>query len=160
GQGGTNIQPVPAAPSVGPAPAEGPQVVDIDPRQPVSITPALRLVNSRRFTLGFELRDLASGGLELWTTPDTRTWRKHDAAQLKPGACVGEVAGEGTSGFTLVARGPARPQPGDSPQVWVTVDTTKPTVQLHGVELSLTTRPQGLVIRWSAYDENLGPRPI
>jgi hypothetical protein len=148
-----------AAPAPGAAGTDGTQVIDLDPRPPVAVTPALRLVNSRRFTLGFELCDYA-GALELWATPDTRTWRKHDDAQIRPGACVVEVPGEGTYGFTLVGHGGARPQAGDSPQVWVTVDTTKPTVQLHGVELSLTTRPQNLVVRWSAEDKNLGPRPI
>ncbi len=42
----------------------------------------------------------------------------------------------------------------------MTVDTTKPLVQLNGVELSLTAKTPALVVRWTAQDRNFNKRPI
>jgi len=64
----------------------------------------------------------------------------------------------------MVARTGSLPAPmpkmSDLPQVLVNVDTTKPVVQLSGVELSLTPRVPALVIRWNAQDRNFNKRPI
>ncbi len=75
-----------------------------------------------------------------------------------------EVPEEGTFGFTLVARSGQQsgrsPATGDQPQVWVTVDATRPTVKVTGLELSLTSKVPSLILRWNAMDKNFGPRPI
>jgi hypothetical protein len=153
--------PAPAAPVVQAPPASHPAEPGDVARPPLAAAPALRLVNSKRFTLGFEQHDLVAGGpLELWSTPDGRSWQRHENAQLQPGACVVEVKDEGTYGFSLVSHGSGAPRPGDLPQAWVTVDLTKPTVQLQGVEQKLTSHALNLVVRWTARDRNFGPRPI
>jgi hypothetical protein len=129
----------------------------------MAVTPALRIVNSLRFTLGYELRDLGTNGLaslELWSTTDTRTWTRLPGARFEAQACTVTVVGEGTYGFTVVSHDGQRPRMGESPQVWVTVDVTKPVVQLQGIDLSLTSKPPALVIRWAARDRNFGPRPV
>ncbi len=129
----------------------------------VGVTPALRIVNSTRFTLGYELRDLGTNGLanlELWSTTDTRTWTRLPSARFEAHACTVNVAAEGTYGFSVVTHDGQRPRAGESPQVWVTVATSKPIVQLQGIDLSLMTRPPALVIRWLARDRNFGPRPV
>jgi hypothetical protein len=141
------------------------------PQEPAPVTvasaPAVRMVNSKRFTLNYEIKDAGNGTLsavDLWCTQDMRQWKKFDAVPQGAHAYLVEVKDEGTFGFTLVARGGADgarpPQAGDAPQVWVMVDATKPAVQLTGLELSLTTKIPSLIVRWSATDKNFGPRPV
>lgn len=142
-----------------PAPNSAPMTED----RVVGVTPALRVVNSPRFTLGYELRDLGTNGLsslELWMTTDTRTWSRLPSAQFQPSSCTVTVPAEGTYGFTVVAHDGQHPHPGESPQVWVTVDTMKPTVKILDVAMSLITKPRTLEIHWDARDRNFGPRPI
>jgi hypothetical protein len=129
--------------------------------------PLFRLVNTKRITLNFEVKDVGSSGVaavELWFTQDGKEWKKHDApAQAK--AYVVEVDDEGMYGFTLLARsgtGLAKepPQPGDTPQVWVIVDLTKPDVQMNDVVSSMQGGNQFVSIKWRASDKNLGRQPI
>jgi hypothetical protein len=130
--------------------------------------PTVRLVNTKRITLNYEIKDVGPSGIsgvELWYTPDTRNWKKHDAPPQFQPPCVIEVNQEGLYGFTLLARsgvGMAQepPQPGDPPQVWVEVDLTKPAVQLTGVEFVCTPKARTLTVRWTAGDKNISPRPI
>jgi hypothetical protein len=140
-------------------------VVDLGPAP--AAQPAFRMVNTKKFSLGFKVDDVGVtgvAGVDLWCTQDMRVWKKFDAVQ-QVNAVVVEVKDEGTYGFTLVARngnglGKAPPQPGDLPQVWVSVDTTPPAVTLSGVELNLTSKTPSLIVRWTAKDKNFGPRPV
>jgi hypothetical protein len=125
----------------------------------------LRLVNSKRINFNFEFKDPAAGApaVELWGTQDLKNWRKFETVAHPPHTLVAEIKEEGLYGFALLARTGSsrdRPQAGDLPQVWVAVDCTRPAVQLLGAELNLTARVPTLVLRWSATDKNLGPRPI
>ncbi len=147
---------------------------DVLPRTVEAKLPAvnlgvLRLLNSKRVTFHYEVKDPGTSGvstLELWGTKDLRTWKKYEPVERKPGALIVEVKDEGVYGFSMVARGKgeaAKDQPphaGEAPQVWVAVDTTKPDVRLLGAELNIMSSAPGLVIRWTAKDRNLGPRPI
>jgi hypothetical protein len=144
-----------------------PVTVSIDSRQSPSGSPELRLVNTKRFSLSYAVEDNGTGlaAVDLWETRDCKTWKKCDHATQLSHAYVVEVAEDGMYGYTMVARGAAdkretQPKAGDVPQVWVTVDATKPVVQLTGVELNLTSRLPNLIIRWSAQDRNFGPRPV
>jgi hypothetical protein len=142
-------------------------VVDLG-NAPLVQQPQFRMVNTKKFTLNFEIKDAGATGIstvDLWFTQDMRTWKKFDSVQQLANALVVEVKDEGTYGFTLVARngngvGKSPPQPGESPQVWVNVDTTPPAVTLAGVEMSLTSKTPSLIIRWTAKDRNFGPRPV
>jgi hypothetical protein len=128
----------------------------------------LRLINSKRITVRYEVKDPASvgvGELEVWGTTDLRTWRKYDLTTRSPSSLAVEVPGEGLYAFTVVARAKgdaARSQPpsGEPPQMWVAVDLTKPVVQLLNTETNVRERAPALVVRWNAKDRNLGPRPI
>jgi hypothetical protein len=131
----------------------------------VTSAPALRLVNAKRFTLNYESKDAANDAplaVDLWCTQDLRSWKKFDAQPQGTHGCIVEVKDEGTYGFTLVARagGAKPPASGDAPQVWVTVDTTRPVVQMTGVELSLTAKAPSLIVGWNAKDKNFGQRPV
>lgn len=167
----TEVTPAPRAVSVPPAPT----VKNSAPAEPHPTTmssgkggaPLFRLVNTKRITLNFEVKDVGASGLasvELWFTQDGKEWKKHDAPpQAK--AYVVEVDEEGMYGFTLIAKsgtGLAKepPQPGDSPQVWVIVDLTKPDVQMNEVVPNLQSGQQTVSIKWRATDKNMGRQPI
>jgi hypothetical protein len=140
-------------------------------------SPANRyLVNSKRISLNYELKDLGPSRVslvELWITRDGRNWQKYkeetnlqfkeDTSSLA--SLIVEVNDEGLYGFTLVARsgvglGERPPQVGDPPQVWVEVDLTKPVVKTLNVEPPRTPDDRNLTITWSAIDKNFGPKPI
>ena len=139
----------------------------VDGEQPTA-TAATRMVNSKRVTLNYELKDVGStgvAGVELWTTQDTRTWKKGEIVAQTNHSFTVEVKDEGLYGFTLLARngsgaGKETPQPGDQPQVWVSVDVTKPVVQITSLELIHGGKAPTMMIHWTAKDKNMGTRPI
>lgn len=138
------------------------------PSSPRPAGPAVRMINSKRITLNFEVKDVGPSGLagvDLYYTQDAKTWKKGDAPPQTKSPYVIEVTDEGLYGFSLVAHngsgmGKEPPQSGDQPQVWVEVDQTKPVVRLQGIEEAFGGRNQSLVVRWTASDKNLGPKPI
>jgi hypothetical protein len=142
--------------------------VGLDQRPQRLATPAVRMINSKRITLNFEVKDVGPSGLsgvDLYYTQDTKIWKKGEAPPQTKSPYVIEVNDEGLYGFTLVAHngvgmGKEPPQPGDQPQVWVEVDQTKPVVRLQGIEETFSGNNQSLVVRWTANDKNLGPKPI
>ena len=150
-----------------------PRDADQAPAAPVygsPVDPDRRLVNSKRISLNYELKDVGPSGvsvIELWWTQDGRGWYRYP--QVKSGSdrppLVFEVNGEGVYGFTLVARsgvglGDQPPQVGDRPQVWVEVDLTKPVVTLQNVIVGRGPDKGKLTILWTAHDKNLGGEPI
>ena len=132
-----------------------------------------RLVNSKRISLNYELKDVGPSGVasvELWFTQDGRSWNRYPLPRAEDGAppprpLVFDVSGEGVYGFTLVARSGVGlserpPQVGDRPQIWVEVDLTRPVVQVHSVNVGRGSDKGKLTINWSARDKNLGREPI
>jgi hypothetical protein len=146
--------------SVEPAAAEPP------PARPTAAT--VRMVNSKRLNLNYEIKDVGPSGVsrvELWYTQDGKKWEKYDTANQPRPPFVVELKDEGYYGFTLVARngvglGKRPPRSGDQPQMWVLVDTTNPAVKLLDIQIGATGEGQHLDIRWKATDANLGQRPI
>jgi hypothetical protein len=140
-----------------------------EPKSPPVNLGVLRLLNSKRITFHYEVKDPAAtgvGALEMWGTTDMRSWKKYNVVTRSPSSLVVEVKEEGLYGFSMIARGKNEtaknqpPLPGEAPQVWVCVDLSKPDVQLLGAELNIMAKTPGLVIRWNARDRNFGPRPI
>jgi hypothetical protein len=145
-----------------------PGVLVLD-HQPKSLAPpAVRMVNSQRITINYEVKDIGPSGVsgvELWCTHDGKSWKKRDVSRQARPPYVVEVQEEGLYGFTLLARngiglGAEAPKPGDLPQIWVEVDMTSPVVQLTGVNANCSGHKQNVIIHWKATDKNLGPRPI
>jgi hypothetical protein len=128
----------------------------------------VRLVNSKRIVLNYEIKNVGGSGVtdvELWYTRDGRIWQKHGTAHQSRPPYVAEVQDEDLYGFTLVAHsgvglGKRPPKEGDRPQVWVEVDTTRPNVRLLSVETGKDADARNLTVLWRATDSNLGPRPI
>jgi len=148
----------------GPAPAAQVYGAPVDPDR--------RLVNSKRISLNYELKEVGPSGvssIELWYTQDGRGWYRYplpkngDEVQQPP--LVFEVNSEGVYGFTLVAKsgvglGDRPPQVGDSPQVWVEVDLTKPQVTLQNMLVGRGPDKGKLTVQWTARDKNLAREPI
>jgi hypothetical protein len=135
------------------------------------LDPDRKLVNSRRVSLNYDLKEVGPSGvsaIELWYTEDGRSWNKYptpfgqDASQK---TITFDLADERVYGITLVAKsgvglGDRPPQIGDRPHVWIEVDTTKPQVQLHGVTVGTGADKGKLSVTWSARDKNLSATPI
>jgi hypothetical protein len=139
--------------------------------EPAVIRPtatAVRMVNSKRVSLNYEIKDVGPSGVslvELWYTQDGKKWDKYDTTSQPRPPFVVELKDEGLYGFTLVARngvglGKRPPRSGDPPQVWVEIDTTKPIVKLLDTQVGVSGEGQHLNIHWRATDNNLGQRPI
>jgi hypothetical protein len=134
--------------------------------------PNVRLVNSTRIALNYEIKEKGPSGvstIELWYTQDPRgrIWTKYpkEGDGKTPPPFIVEVNGEGLYGFTLVVRsgvglGDRPPEAGDQPQVWVEVDLTKPVVRLGQVEVGRGAESGRLTIHWTASDKNFGTQPI
>jgi hypothetical protein len=151
-----------ALPDLAPA---APKKATADARPIKVATPLMRLVNTKRITLNFEVKDIGPSGLanvELWYTQNCRDWKKYDAPTDSK-AYVVEVAEEGMYGFTLVARSglglaKAPPVSGDQPQVWTIVDLTPPEVQLTEVTPNIDSKQ--VTIGWKASDKNFSRTPV
>jgi hypothetical protein len=143
------------------------------PNTPAPAGTAVRMVNSKRFTLNYEVTKIGKSGVsavELWSTPDGRRWEKlseqkrTEGNEIRPPYEV-NVEKEGLYGFTLVLRSGVglsvqSPQAGDPPQVWVEVDLTKPVVRITKVDVGRGPQAGSLAIHWTATDKNLGRTPI
>ena len=130
--------------------------------------PSIRMVNNKRITINYELKDVGlSGvsGVELWCTQDAHAWKRGEIVAQTNHSFSVEVKEEGLHGFTLLPRngsgaGKESPAVGEQPQVWVMVDYTKPSVQITSVEVARGGKSPIVQIHWTAKDKNLGPRPI
>jgi hypothetical protein len=175
-----NENTIPPAPTPAMVPADNKQVertVDRAPDYTVEKTSErpkqvpgsamMRVVNNRHITLNFKVEDVGPSGIsniEVWATQDCKVWKKYEVA---PNAhtFAFDAEDEGIYGFTMLARsgiglGKEPPQPGDLPQVWVLVDTTRPIVQMHECTAAIADRAHTITIRWKASDKNLGSTPI
>jgi hypothetical protein len=146
------------------------------PVQPALVEPpvarptaaAVRMVNSKRISLNYEIKDVGPSGVstvELWYTQDGKKWEKSDTPSKPRPPFVVDVKEEGLYGFTLVARngvglGKRPPCAGDQPQIWVEVDVTKPVVKLLDIQAGVSGESPHLNVCWKATDTNLSQRPI
>lgn len=130
---------------------------------------AMPVVRSQRVQLNFQV-DAAAGAVtrvDAWGTRDNgRTWIPLPIARQLAAAVILQIPDEGSHGIYLVAHnaaGPsaAPPRSGDPPHVRFLLDRTAPAVQLLGVtRVANFAFRRRLVIRYSAADANLPPRPV
>ena len=133
---------------------------------PEGVTPSL--VNSRRFTLEYDVASVGPSGIgkvELWGTPDGgRRWELYEEDKDKRTPVEVRVKDEGTYGFRIVIEsgsgmGGDAPKAGDTPEIWVTVDTQKPDARLTAITNS-EQQLGALEIQWEAQDANLDAQPV
>ncbi|HZZ80919.1 MAG TPA: hypothetical protein VFE62_20625 [Gemmataceae bacterium] len=137
------------------------------PTAPVK-SPAGTVMSNTRISLDYQIENAAQGSIavvEVWLTRDQgRSWQKHAEVPGNRSPIEFQLPGEGLFGLTLVARnGKAAvspPAPGDTPDSWVEVDSTRPTAQLVDVHTNFDRGQANVQIRWSAQDKNFGPGPV
>jgi hypothetical protein len=135
---------------------------------PVSLDAPQRLVNSKKISLQYQVRNAGPSGIalvEIWRTCDGRKWEKYAEQRNAKPPLMAEVEKEGLYGFTIIPRsgvGLARKAPtaGESPQLWVEVDLTPPQVKVNEPIVGTGQDSGKLTITWNARDKNLGPEPI
>ncbi len=130
--------------------------------------PNVQMVNSRSLVIEFDLKDMGSSGVgsvDLWFTRNGQTWQKSPGAAQTQSPFVLEASEDGMYGFTVVASngmgiGKSAPLPGDAPQMWVDVDTTRPEVHLLNTRAGADENGRTLTLHWTASDRNMVARPI
>ena len=153
---------------VGSNPGPTPNYVPPPPPNAADASGNVIMVNTKNIQLDYDIAEVGSSkvkSVEVWYTQDGRTWQKtpEDAKPEPP--YVVQVPTEGRYGFTLIARsgvglGLPTPKMGDQPQVWVEVDTTKPTVVVGAVEVGRGPDTGQLTVHWTAKDAHMAANPI
>jgi hypothetical protein len=132
---------------------------------PAAVRP--RMVGSRHFELEYEIESVGPSGVgrvELWATRDGgRTWSDYAVDVDNRSPMPVTVSGEGIYGFRILVQsgsgfGGRPPAEGDVPDIWIGIDTTRPTCRITGTEVSADATE--LVVRWEAFDDVLDPRPV
>jgi hypothetical protein len=127
------------------------------------------MVNSKSFDLDYEVDGVGPSGIarvELWGTRDGgRTWSSYGIDNDNRSPIRANVDGEGLYGFRIVVQsgnglGGLPPHSGDAPDLWVSVDLTKPVVRLVDATAGDGPHSGELLIRWEASDAALATRPI
>lgn len=132
---------------------------------PAAVRP--RMVAAPSFELEYEIESVGPSGIgrvELWGTRDGgRTWSDFAVDTDNRSPMPVAVGSEGIYGFRILVQsgsgfGGRPPAEGDLPDIWIGVDTTKPTCKILSTEVS----PDGLelLLQWEAADDALDPRPV
>ena len=129
----------------------------------------VRFSDSERFSLEYELEAVGSQGveaIELYGSLDQgSTWSLWGQDPDRSSPFDIETQGEGVFGFRIVVvggNGLASPRPlaGESPDIFVVVDRTRPSVRISGARYGEGDQTGGLVIRYECNDNHLTRRPI
>jgi hypothetical protein len=128
-----------------------------------------RLVNTRRFQVGYQINDIGPSGIgriELFITQDNgRNWSKYgdDPDQRSPFDV--EVLQDGEYGFAIRVRsgvGIANhpPLPDEPPAIIVSVDQMPPRLEVLPVQQGQGANVNRLQIRWRIQDEHPAEKPV
>jgi hypothetical protein len=161
---------IPSTPAAADAPTSG-RAISGNPTASGILPPGERplMVNSRSFDLEYEVDGIGPSGIakvELWGTRDGgHTWSSYGVDSDNRSPIRANVDGEGLFGFRIVVQsgnglGGLPPHAGDAPDLWVTVDLTKPNVRLVDATAGDGPHSGELLIRWEASDAALAARPI
>jgi hypothetical protein len=128
-----------------------------------------RMVNTPAFELEYDIDGREAGSVkrvELWWTGDGgKTWKPFGVDADCRSPMLVSVDHEGLYGFWMAiedatgAQG-ATPRDGDTPQVWIGVDTSSPEAKLLTAETTHSAKGDHLTVRWEALDEFLPSNPI
>ena len=147
----------------------GPNGQPLVPQPPVSSPSSAgdlhaQVTRSRRFNLDYEITDAGDSGVarvELWVTQDGgRSWSAFMTDEDRQSPMLVELDAEGSFGFRLlihngVGASSRPPQPGDEPDLMVTVDATAPQGSLRDVTFGEGGQRGLLEVAWQISDANL-----
>jgi hypothetical protein len=128
-----------------------------------------RVVNTRRFQIGYKLHDVDPAkvsAVELYITPDGgATWYNYGVDEDKQSPVQIEVREPGIYGFALgiVSNGDQStdvPQNGDPPAFEVIVDQTAPTIELLPPRQGRGRSADKILIEWKYADDYPAEQPI
>lgn len=145
------------------------ETTDAVPALPTTTAGKQRIVNTKKFQIGYQIDDVGPsglGGVEMFITQDAgRKWYKYgdDPDQKSPFDV--EVPDDGTYGFAIRARsgvGLAEEPPtqGEQPGIVVVVDQTPPTLELLPVRQGTGTSVNQLQLRWKTTEDHPSDKPI
>lgn len=151
------------------SPAEQPGGEAPPPSEEALASVPMRHSASRRFSLEYEVESAGLSGVadvELWGTIDRgATWKRWGIDPDRRSPFDIETNNDGVYGFRIVVvatNGLATPRPldGESPDIFVTVDTIAPQVRITGAAYGELDQTGSLIIRYRCQDDHLGKRPI
>ncbi len=134
-----------------------------------SSTAQRRIVNSRRFQVGYTVDDVGPSGIgavELFITQDQgRKWWKYGDDPDRRSPFDVEVPQDGEYGFAIRVRSGVGltndpPLPGEQPSIIVAVDQTPPIVELLSAQQGQGATSNRVQVRWRIADEHLASKPV
>jgi hypothetical protein len=128
-----------------------------------------RIVNSRRFQVGYTIDDVGPSGIgavEMFITQDDgRKWWKYGDDPDRRSPFDVEVPQDGEYGFAIRVRSGVGltndpPLPGEPPAIVVAVDQTPPTVELLSAQQGQGANSNRVQVRWKIADDHLATKPV
>ena len=129
----------------------------------------VRVINGRRFHLGYTVQDIGPsglGGVEIYATDNGGTnWYRYGEDPDRQSPATVEVPGEGSFGFTVVARSGAGlaadpPQNGQAPAFTLVIDQTAPQIELIGLEQGRGALSSKIAVSWRYQDAHPHELPV
>lgn len=174
----------PSAPALNPpakdqlisnSPAAAPKILSnpVDPQATTKLPPKIskhtRVVNSRRFQIGYKVDDVGPSGVgdvELFITEDDGDkWYRYGNDSDRTSPFQVETPRDGIYGFALRVHSGAGlaadpPKSGEKPAIVVVVDNTPPSVQLLSADQGRGKDLNRVVIRWLVADDYPAETPV
>ncbi len=132
-------------------------------------SPRQRMVNARKFQIGYKVDDIGSSGIgsvELFVTQDQgQKWWKYGDDEDHQSPFDVEVPQDGEYGFAIRARSGVGlsndpPHDGDAPDVTVVVDQTPPAIELLPVRQGKGSQVNQLQLRWKISETHPVDKPV
>jgi hypothetical protein len=125
-------------------------------------------VHRRSFRLDYGLDNVGPTGvskLAVWYVRGGGAWMQYDGDVPARGHATITVPEDGRWGFTLIpysgaGLSPAEPLAGESPQVWVEVDTRTPAVSITCATARMVQGKGVLLVRYACEDAHLKSKPV
>lgn len=128
-----------------------------------------RIVNTRRFQIGYAVEDVGPSGVgavDLFITQDDgRKWYKYGEDPDRKSPFQVDVPSDGNYGFAIRVRSGAGltdppPRPSDKPEIVVVVDRTPPAAELSSPQQGRGRSYDEVLIRWRVTDEHPADEPV
>ena len=130
---------IPELPPTRPAPPKPPAEPNQSQQDFADEEPRLHYVNNKMFSLDYSVEDVGPSGVasvDLFVTENGgRQWFRYGSDTDRKSPFQIDTMGEGTFGFSLrikngVGVADIPPQPGESPEILITVDQTPPSIEM------------------------------
>lgn len=128
-----------------------------------------KLSSSRKFELDYQVEHIQPDDiskLEIWVTEDAgQNWKLKTTDPDRQSPVTIEVDDDGVYGYririqTVDGLESVQPGRGDGADVWVEVDTTRPSVELSSIPYGRRSDAGKLIVNWRATDRRLAAKPI